>query len=180
MEAIYKKHVTRFVIAVIFTLLAIFGLWRFGASMRAKELRAQEIKEHLASYEQNKKVYAQESVELKNISDRISKLERHRITVDTVPQLLSSLEAMAKGKNIVFDITSVKVPKKPEDAQTLVIEFSASGSYTNIHAYLQELLSQPFEVKFTRFSLFRSNRIETAALLDAQWELLGSIEVVSF
>lgn len=180
MEAIYKKHVIHFVIAVVFTGLALFGLWRFGASMRAKELRAQEIKEHLASYEQNKKVYAQESVELKNISERISKLERHRITVDTVPQLLSSLEAMAQEHEIAFDIATVKLPKNAEDAQTLVIDFSASGSYANVASYLQKLLSQSYEVRFTRFSLFRSNRVGETGLPDAKWELLASIEILSF
>jgi Tfp pilus assembly protein PilO len=179
MEPIYKKHVIRFVVAVLFTGISLFGLWRFGSSMRTKQLRAQEIKEHLASYEQNKKVYAQESIELKNINDRISKLEHYRVTVDSVPQLLSSLEAMAAGRNVMFDISNVKVPKTPEEKQSLFIDFSGSGSYADIESFLQAIVSQPYEVKFTNFSLFRSTRAGGVAS-EASWEILGSIEILSF
>lgn len=182
MEALYKKNVLGFVTTIVLLGGALIGLWQFGMSMRVKELRAQEIKEHLASYEQNKKVFAEESIELQKINERIGKLETHRVTVDTVPQLLSSLESMATAEGIVFDITTVHTPKNAEDAQTLVIDFAATGSYVDIATYLDRLASQPYGIRFTRFSLYRSTQTQDTlvATPEVTWELLASMEVLSF
>jgi hypothetical protein len=184
MDHLFRKHFIRFLIAIAFFMSACVGLWYISSTMHIKILRVVEVKQHLASYEQNKKTFIQETARFKAIASRVSDIEQHRITISNVPNLLSSIEAQAVQEGITLTITSVDAPKKPTDAQELSIDFLASGTSGQIESLVKKLQSQPYEVSFSKFSLYRDVAQNTTALpivpTGGQWQLLGRLKIVSF
>jgi Tfp pilus assembly protein PilO len=178
MKALFRKQLGVVIgIAGIF-LFALLGLIRVGMAMKEKEARVQEIKNHVASYEMNKKVFTEETKQLQKIERTVAALEMNRITAATIPALLSSLEELAASHHVTFSITSVDTPGKGEE-QKLLIDSAATGSYEHIIAFVTELLSQPYQVRFNEFSLYQNTQEAMLGTAPA-WELLATIEVISF
>lgn len=186
MNTLYRKQIATTIITFLVGGVALAGLIQFGFTMREKQLHVLDIKKQLASYDINKKIFADESKSLESIEARIENLEKYRVTEDSVPALLSSLESMAQDKNVTFAITTVSSPVAKAEKPTLSIDVAARGTFENVTSFLEDLQSQPYEIQFTRFSLFISNTdteenttILTKKMLE-EWELLASIKIISF
>lgn len=191
MHTLIKKHIVFLSIALLACIICVGGMWRFATIMHAKKAKVITAKQALASYEENKKIFADESLALASIGDRATRLEQYRVTSDTTPELLSKLEDLAKQYKVDFAITTVQAV---DDSKKLLIDFSSKGSTGSVDAFLAALSRQTYEVRFTKFSLFADNStpppvvptqpgITPAApvvIPGSTWEVLASIEIVSF
>ena len=184
MHALIKKHVVYLIIASLVLVASVLGLWRFGVSMHVRIEKVIVAKSALVSYEENKKIYAEESAALARIGARAARLETYRITTQTTPQLLSSLEDLARQYGLEFAITAVQTPGTT-GSQKLVVDFSAKSTAPAIDAFLVALSQQTYQVKFNTFSLFAEvppapDPTRPVVSRVPGWELLASIEILSF
>lgn len=189
-NSIYKKHLVLLVVTILILLISIFGLWQFENLMQIKIDRVISVKEQLASYEENKKIYSEEAVQISSISERVQALDQYRITTKTTPDLLSKLEDLAFKNGVDFSITSAEAQGANKTGEKLLIGFSAKGNATNINNFIDQLSHQTYQLKFTKFSMYSNINQVVEKELDitskqrppksTQWEVLSTIEITSF
>lgn len=181
MESIERKHIAVTICMILLSIGSILGILYFVKEMQVKERRVREVKEHLASYEQNKKIFIAESVELRELDGEVARLEDYTVTIEQVPQLLSRMEALALESGVTFSIISVKTPEEEGAPQTLTVDFSAGGSYASVQAFLEVLSRQSYQIRFNTLSLHkRQSETPLDTITLPSWELLASTEIVSF
>lgn len=166
-------HILILVLVLMATIASVYALVRFVSYIRTTQQSVIEADDRVASYEQNKKIFADEFVAVGELGNRIKKLEGYTITPATTPTLLSSLEDLARARRIDFRITSVQNPGK-QKTERLTIDFSASGDSAAITAFVDDLSHQTYLVKFNKFSLVSDGTPQGA------WNALGSIQIMSF
>lgn len=175
MKQLIRTH--RIIAIASGALLLVLGiaLWQFAGRVSLREARVIEVRDRLASFEQNKRQHAEESAKLATIKQTLGTFEKHIITEASTPALLSSIEAMAAREGIDFTITSVVATSAVGDKQAkLHIDFSADGSFGAIQRFVKTLLAQPYQVQITRMSLFAT------AAKSGTWQLLAGIDIISF
>jgi hypothetical protein len=183
METLYRKHIIIAIVLTIIFLASSIGLWQFGKRMKTREARVHEVKEQLATYNQNKKVFTEESAALRTIDARLGALESKRVTTANIPETLSSLEALAAREGITFTISAVQAPKPGAD-DVLTISFFAKGSALHLNMFLDDMLAQAYELRFTNYALTKEQQPAPGPGVvipsEPQWQLLGSIEILSY
>lgn len=189
MDQILRKHYIATFISALLLVGAALLFMRFAAGMKNREQHVVEIRDRVASFELNKQALVEESVRLEEIKSRIESLEQYVVTKDTIPTLLSDLEDRAKSYNIAFDISTANTTRFGEK-EKLSIEFVGEGTLFNVEAFLQSLLSQTYQVRFTRFNLHRLETTNTTVNPDGtekviaspitKWRVIAGIEVVSY
>jgi len=176
-----KKHTIGLTVSIIVFFAGAVGLWRFAVHMQAKKERVIAAKEQLKAYEENKKIFLEESEALSAIAGRVVSLEAYRITPATTPELLSALEALAQAHAVEFAITTVQTPGAQNVGQRLLVDFSAKGAPGRVDAFLLDLGRQSYQTKFTKFALFAIGPDSESALPRvAEWEVLASMQIVSY
>lgn len=191
MKHLLRFHILGTIAAVLVLVTALIALVVFGRAMEARKVRVLEVRDRLASFDQNKRIFSDEAKQFEIIKSRITALEGNIVTEESIPVLLSSLETLAKEEGVDFEITLVDtaVPEATSGRtdQTLRIDFSASGGFANIQALTKKMQSQYYQVLFSQFSLFMTSsgqaQTRRATAPDAkagQWQLLGRIDVLSF
>lgn len=176
MESLYRKKSIQLIVCTIILFGLVGALGLFAQSMERKKQKVIDIKERLASYEQNKKIFQQETKRLERVGERTWALEAKRITSENLPALLSSIESLAAAQGVTFAITQVETPVVDVGPQKLTIAFSAQGSFANLQALLHAMTHQVYQVTFTTFSLYS----DPSAKSGAGFDMLGTIEVISF
>ncbi len=172
MKSVFRIQFISLIIASIAFLGSLVAFYFFSTTMKAKEARVLEARDHLASFEQNKRIFTEEAKELEVIKNRVEALETNLLTKESIPTLLSSLESMATARNVVFTLTAVNQPETSEGVDPILhIEFSAEGSFADLELLATDMLTQSYQATFTRFSLYFS---------DTAWQLLAGINVKSF
>lgn len=172
MKAVFRSQLVFLVIAGFALLVSLAALYWFASEMKAKEARVIEARDHLASFEQNKRIFTEEAKELEAIRARVETLEGNILTKASIPPLLSSLEAMAASRGVAFTLTAVdEIAATDAAAPRLHIDFSAEGSFANLQLLAKDMLSQTYQARFSNFSLFLSGK---------NWQLLGGIDITSF
>ncbi|HWC57571.1 MAG TPA: hypothetical protein VG621_01280 [Candidatus Paceibacterota bacterium] len=165
--------------------LLLVSMVRLVKSRMGKVLAADT---QLASYQANKEIFAQEATSLAAIKQKVETLAGYEITSDTIPQLLSSMEALAQRDAIDFSITTVQTPGNGSKQQ-LLIDFSAKGTQKNLDAFLGDLTHQSYQIAFTKLSLFAESDTSfgTGAAGNTStlpppggWDVLASIRVMSY
>ncbi len=189
MPALIKKHIVLLLISVLVLAACVLGMWRFETLMRLKKEKVLTAKQELATYDANKKIFAEESQALAVIGQRVAALETYRVTTDTTPELFSAIENLAQKNGVVFAITTVRT-LGAQKKETLTIDFSATGTIAQVDMFLQQLSRQPYQIVFKKFSLYRTTAgqsllrpegvVGPALPAVPLWEVLASIEVVSF
>lgn len=167
---------TTLVIAITATLLTIGALWLLTRIVEQRTQRVISAKEQLASYDENKKIFAEESKLLAVIGERETVLEQYRIRPETTPELLSQLEDLARTNGVEFSIVAVQTPGEG-DKQKLLIDIAANGTRGALDAFLKSLSHQTYQVRFTKASLFANK--DTAATTGT-WGVLASLEILSY
>lgn len=171
------NHLTRnHLIALLGAILAFFavvaGIVILSSSMRKREVRVLEARDYLASFEQNKRTFAEEAQELEAILGRVESLEAQLLTRDAVPALLSLLEQTVQAHGTTLTITSVTEQTSDSGAlEAIHVDFSAEGAFESVEQLLRTFRAQAYQVQFDKVSLFQSEK---------GWQLLGSITVTSF
>ncbi len=187
-SSLKKQRILLAVTTIVF-LGAIAGVWQLTVLMNTKKQKVFDVKEQLQLYEENKKIESEESKTVSSIVSRLATLESYRITPATTPDLLSMLETLAKKHTIEFAITTVQTPGAKNAEEKLLIDFSAKGNQSDIDMFLSDIAHQPYQIKFTKFSLFSSKAglatstpTEPAVSSGAadSWEVLASIQVISY
>lgn len=166
-------HILILVLTGILVVGAGYALIRFVEYLHITQQVVIASDDRVASYEQNKKIFADEFIAVGDLSTRVKKLESYIITTATTPALLSSLEDLARARHVEFSITSVQNLGK-QKTERLTIDFSASGDSSSISAFIEDLSHQTYQIKFNKFSLFGDG---TSA---GKWNALGTIQVMSF
>jgi hypothetical protein len=180
MEALYKKHILITLSLSIILILGCVGLWQFGLRMKDKHDKVREVKEELATYNQNKKVYAEESVQLREIASRVASIETKRIRTSTIPELLSTLEAIAATYNLTYTISAVQTPKTEEE-EKLAVSMIAKGTMPHIMDFLGTILSQPYQAKITKLTIYKEQPPAEAPLPPEQlWNMQATVDILSF
>lgn len=195
MDKLLKKQIAYLITLTIVGLVLLAGIFFFLRAMKSKMSKVVEIKEQIASYEKNKKVFSEESEKIKSLEFRLKNVESNIVTTETLPELLSSIESLADQNNIDFEITSVQTPVVDDKSQ-LFIEFGSEGSYPNIQSFLNQIQHQAFQIKFSKLFLFseqseNSNQItsgtlsikktnKTTSSSGKKWQAIGTIEILSF
>lgn len=186
------KHIFRFhIIGTVVALLLFLGVWIvFGVLQQGiakRQGRVLEVRDRLASFEQNKRIFSDEVRQLDIIKTRITTLERYIITEESIPGLLSSLEGIATNRGVDFEITSVNTVTDTSQGQNekiLRIDFSATGSLASLQALVKNIESESYKVVFRQFSLFlvggSSTRSVSAQPSAGQWQLLGQLDILSY
>lgn len=151
----------------------VYGLARFVTYLRSAQLSVVTAEDRIASYDKNKKIFADEFVAVGELTTRIKTLESLTITPATTPTLLSSIEDLARTHHIDFSITSVQNPGK-QKTERLIIDFSAAGDSAAIMAFVDDLSHQRYLVKFAKFSLISDGTPKGG------WNALGSMQIMSF
>jgi len=183
MKLLLRKHFIMAIVSFAVLVGSVLLFFGFSVSMREREARVIEARDRLASFEQNKRTFAQEANEFEVLKERIVSLEQKMITKESVPGLLSSLEAMADARKVKLIITaaSTGTPKVP--IGKLHIDFSATGSFSAVNAFVADMLSQDYLIQFTRFALFQGGsegQPEGVPVIGSSWQLTGGVDVVSF
>lgn len=178
MKKILRTHYSIVLISLLFAVGCAAAAIFFFQSIQKEKHRVIDARDRLASFEINKRTFIEEAKELEGIQHRITALEQNVMTEESIPRLLSSLEAMAEKYRIEFTITSVEQegPNKTSPNQLLHIDFSATGSFANIEQFVSSVQMQPYQVRFSNFSLYAS---DTAAADGQSWQLLAGIDIVS-
>lgn len=171
MKQYLKKQYIALALSIIVCALICAGFFFLLSSMKGKESRVYEVKQTLATYRQNKKIFAQENVKLEELAQRMAVLETRHITEATVPTLLSSFELMAENRGVSLSITSIQTPLI-EGEKVLYVEVSASGGFAELTSLVEGMLSQAYQMRFVKLSLYKD--------ASAEWQMLASLEVVSF
>ena len=179
MQSIIRRHYFILILAAIFLVAVIFGLVRFSSVIQKRVERVQSVKSELASFEANKKIFIDEAKKLDAIESRTETLERYLITKDNLPDLLSGIEALAKNRGVELTINTVDTGKQKEEAQKLTVSFSADATQAAMDAFLADIFTQSYQVQFNKFSLHR-NQPDEAGQLPTTWNLLATVEIVSF
>lgn len=176
MHTILKRHTMVLTVALVVTLGTVGALVWFAHIVEKRTERVISAKEQLASYDENKKIFAEESKLLAAIGEREAILEQYRIRPETTPELLSQLEDLARATAVEFSIVAVQTPGEG-DKQKLLIDIAANGTRSALDAFLKALSHQTYQVRFTRASLFANK--DTAATVGT-WGVLASLEIVSY
>lgn len=192
MNTIFRKHISSLIILIIFSLAILFGILFFFSSMGVKVSKVIEIQERIASYEKNKKAFAEEAKKLQTLQNRVVELESMVVTKESVPALLSTFESLAQGIGTDIEITSVQTLIE-NDKPKLVVEFNTNGSYNQIHSFLNILQHQKFQIKITKLIFLSSQeekipdeispteKVKTLpSIKEKQWQGVATIEILSF
>lgn len=171
MKALLKKQYIALTLTAIVCALLCAGFFYLLSSMKEKEVRVHEVKQTLATYRQNKKIFAQENVKIEELAARMAVLETKHITEATVPTLLASFESMAESRGVTLSITSIQTPLI-EGEKVLYVEISAAGGFAELTSLVEGMLSQAYQIRFVKLSLYQDPA--------AGWQMLASLEVVSF
>ncbi|MFZ4500529.1 MAG: hypothetical protein ACOYMZ_03515 [Minisyncoccia bacterium] len=171
MKQYLKKHYSILALTAIVCVLVCAGFFFLLSSMKEKEVRVYEVKQMLATYRQNKKIFAQENEKMRELSMRMAALETKHITEATVPTLLSSFESMAERRGVSLSIASIQTPLI-EGEKVLYVEVSASGGFAELTSLVEDMLSQAYQLRFVKLSLYEDT--------SGQWQMFASLEVVSF
>lgn len=192
MKHLLRFHIVGTVVALVVLVVFAGGLIVFIRAIQQRETRVLEVRDRLASFEQNKKIFSEETKEFESIRERIIQLESNIITEASIPALLSSLESIAKAQGVDFEITAVNTVIPANDPTRsdplLQINFSASGGFANLQSVVEQMQSQRYQVVFDEFSLFMtssggSTQTRSATSGEgkvAQWQLLARMSILSF
>jgi Tfp pilus assembly protein PilO len=177
MKPLIRRHIIAAIVSFVLLITVLGGLGWFISTLKTREARVIEVRDRLASYEQNKRRLSEETAMLGTLRDQVSRLEQYVITEDTTPALLSSVEQMAKAQGIDFVLTAVAATSQTAVTPAkLHIDFSAEGSFASIQRFVDTLLSQPYQIKVSRLSLFL---IDNAKSTGGTWQLLAGIDIMS-
>jgi Tfp pilus assembly protein PilO len=192
MKHLLRFHIVGTVVALVVLVVFAGGLIVFIRAIQQRETRVLEVRDRLASFEQNKKIFSEETKEFESIRERIIQLESNIITEASIPALLSSLEGIAKAQGVDFEITAVNTVVPVSDPTRsdplLQINFSASGGFANLQSVVEQMQSQRYQVVFDEFSLFmissgggtQTRSATSGEGKGAQWQLLARMSVLSF
>lgn len=184
-----KIHYIVLSISILFAIATALGFWQFSVVMNNRQDRVKDVKEKLAVYKGNKEVFEQETKQMKLLLEKTTKLEQAIVTTSTLPTFLSTIENLAKEKNITFNIISAQNSGKV-GVEKLVIDFSAKGDFKSINDFLNTLSHQSYQVNFNKFVLFAEvDTVQVPGTTTVKvvpkagpviWGLTASIDVVSF
>lgn len=182
MKSLLRTHIIMAIVTAVAAVAVSVAFISFFSSMKVREHRVLEARDRLASFEQNRRVFSEEAKELEAIKARTASLERNILTEESIPPLLSSLEAMAKASGVDFTITGVENAAAEGTAGRLRIDFSASGSFAAVNSFVNSIRSQAYQVSFDRFSLYASGSDGASgkAASKSEWQLLAGIDIISF
>ncbi|HVY36130.1 MAG TPA: type 4a pilus biogenesis protein PilO [Candidatus Paceibacterota bacterium] len=195
MKSLLRIHYIGTFTAFLFVIVAGVLLWRAETLLQARKARVLDVRDQLASYEQNKKTFAEESKTLETIRSRVQALEADVVTTATVPDTLSHLEALAKSDGVAFSITNVQNGQSDSSQPSgLTIDFTANGSFAALSMFINHVLSQPYQVNFVRFALSAASKSDTTPSIVSStgtgsaptvgsgsgWNLIAGIQVISF
>lgn len=182
MNNIYKRHITILTSVVATFIIVVVGLWKFEVLMQNKKVRVIEVRQELKAYEENKKIFEKESVEIHDISTRVSDLEKYQIKSSNTPDLLSNLESLAQAHGVGFVITSVETLNKGSELEKLIVSFSTDGTYTKITEFLKALSSQTYQTKIIDLSLYEDKTPvpEGQTAVSDKWQAMVDIEIISY
>lgn len=185
MQRIFKKHLILAIILFVGIGVLTAGFIFFLRFIEKRSVRVLEIKEEIATYEINKRSFSEEAQEIKALEARVATLEEFVVTPQTLPNVLSRLEARAVEKGVTFQITGVSTPTE-QDQKKLRIEFSLEGSFLLVQEFLETLLQQPFATAFTKLEFSAEPKIQplegdpVVAPRTDGWRVLGTLEILSF
>lgn len=187
MHHVFRKHVIATILLSIALIAGAGGLVLVFRFIHTKALAITKIKEDIATYEVNEKALGDEVKELQALESRITTLSSYVITPTTIPTLLSELEKKATEYPVVFEITDVATPVQ-EGVQKLYVDFTLSGSYEGVTAFLATLQQQPYALVFTELDFIRETVASPAPETrrgqqrapQVVYRVFGVIHVVSF
>lgn len=187
---ILKRHYYILTISTIILLVSFAGVFLFAKGMFEKYNKVRTINDELATYRVNKEVFKQETIQMKDLMERTKRLEGSLVTTTTLPSLLSSIEELAKKEGLDFTITSAQNPGDI-GAEKLIISFSANGQLKSVDSFLDKMARQLYQINFTKLYLFSENdasKMSGSSSIskvinnksNTMWEVIGTIEVISF
>lgn len=192
MKKIFIKHLVSILILTssCLVLIIFFGFTLSG--IKEKTAKALELKEKLVSYQINKKAFNEEVQKINNLESRVVDLQKNIIKEETVPELLSNLEALAGQNNISFEITGVQNIKS-ESGNKLSLETKTVGSYREIINFLNLLRKQTFLINIKNIYLFSDQVVisdtqdikpgigekTTQTIKEPKWQGVVTIEILS-
>ena len=195
MESIIKNQYIKLIVATIVCIAcgALFSVLLIRMKTRFDSTNL--LRERLVSYQINKKAFNEEAVQMHLLQKRLDSLTRNVISKNSVPDLLSKLEALADASHVKFEITNVQTVLK-NDIPRLIVGGAAEGAYSEIEAFFDLLQHQSFQIQFQDLSVY-SETIETAVsespnappfnkpkapntTKETKWHGVATIEVISF
>lgn len=174
MSKFLRKQYMGLLLTVITFVLVVGGFVALFLLMKQRLLRVQEVKQTLATYEQNKKTFAKETMTVQQLIARMEDLEEKGITEEEMPTLLSQIQAFGTQVGVVVEITKVETPTIDGKKQ-LFVDISAQGEYSKLTAFTKKLLSQEYHIRFSKLAIHQEQG-DTVGV----WQLLGTFEVLSF
>lgn len=169
----YKKHIAVCALALVGAVVSGAMVYRALGYITNKTTDTVTLQQELRSYQGNKKIFADEALAVAALRARVEKDEAYIIRPATMPTFLSAIEALATRHGVTFVITSAQTPGKQKDK--LTIDFSVSGNFEAVTAFLKDLSKQTYQTKLSKLSLFADRSAATG-----QWSALGSIQIISF
>ncbi len=185
MESFVKKSIITTTILGIVLITTGAGLFYFSSAMIDRQKLVLDAKERLASYEQNKRAFAEESIKLKELVGQIDAYKKDAVSIGSVPQFLSSIESIAATYDIEFTITAAETVENENNSKELFVDISAVGDFENIISFSNEILQKRYQLQFVNFSLFREEQqkdIEgnfVTPTKPLEWSLLARIKIVT-
>ncbi len=190
MKQILKKHIIIFIIALTCFFAVVIGFVFLFKKFNQMFNQVNSSKERLVSFEENKKIFSEESKDLDNIKNKTDSLEKYIITQATVPNLLSSFESLAKNNNLDFSISSVVAPDINYPESKFSIGFMAKGKEEDIAKFLFLLEHQTYQINFVQFLLKHNislekvvgneKKFEVVTNQENPTELTASIQIISY
>lgn len=185
MKSIFRKHLFFGIFLFVVLIVLAAGVFFFVRFIQRQSVKVHQLKEDIATYEVNKRSFAEEAQQIKELQGRVQTLEGYVVTAATLPSLLSTLESRAVKEDVVFQITGVATPTEQEQKK-LRIDFSLSGSFSKVRTFLEILLSQPFATAFTRLEFVADpqiipiDQVDQVSVPEGGWRVIGTLEILSF
>lgn len=179
MKHAYIRHLITLIVLGLLAGGSLAGLLFFGRSVEAKVQKTEAMTAKLALYDRNRALYDAQSKLVKDLEARTSALSAYLVTSETVPQLLSKLEDIAKARNLSFEIQNVQTPVDKNKQKELLVTFKAQGSKAVVEAYFDDLSREPFLTHITNFS-FATYEGEGDNTTSTDWVGIATIEIQSF
>lgn len=161
-----SKTTNVLIFSILFMLLAsgvcasvIYTVGKMGGELK---LRAQAIADNSAKIRTYKELLTQ----YKETADKRSQLDAFVLTENEVGGFLTEIERIGTAQNIHITTNSLKIDKKPDTSDKLLVQFGLIGNEENVRRMLTLLESLPYPSTLTALTLSHGKDTPTESTVD--------------
>jgi hypothetical protein len=182
MEALHKKTVLLYIVAML-TLILVIGVSLFlFKKMQDRIIEVRNVRERIASIEKYESIYVEELRKIEDINASLSKIEKEVVAKDMIPLLLSNVERFGKEVFVSAEIVSAQIIDQKGKPPYVSIDVKAKGSLENLISFMKKIEQSKSETSIEKISLVQGGNSEQQGIVsnNTTWELSATLFVLSY